>query len=199
MKKLQVFSDMVCPYCYLAEFPLKSALAKTPTPIQIEWMPFELRPPPQPTLKPEDQYLQTAWKNGVYPTARSMGIDKIKLPTISPQPYTRLPFIGYQYAKEKGKGPDYTHNVFEAFFAKDQDIGKEDVLLDIADQTGLDRNEFKKALDDEKYEQAHVNDLKQAKNLRISAVPTFVLYDGDKMVTKHSGMLSEDDILDMIE
>jgi hypothetical protein len=36
-------------------------------------MPFELRPEPHETLRPEGDYLQRAWQQSVYPIARSMG------------------------------------------------------------------------------------------------------------------------------
>ena len=80
---------------------------------------FACRPSPTPTLKPEGQYLQSAWQNGVYPTAKRMGTD-IKLPTVSPQPYTAKAFEGYHFAAEHGKGVEWTHAVFKAFFQQDR-------------------------------------------------------------------------------
>ena len=66
-------------------------------------MPFELRPSPAPTLRPDGPYLQTAWKNSVYPLARRMGVE-IRLPSVTPQPYTRLAFEGLEFAKKHGAG-----------------------------------------------------------------------------------------------
>jgi predicted DsbA family dithiol-disulfide isomerase len=85
----------------LAEKPLKEAI-KDNKEVEVEWMPYELRPFPNETLKPEGNYLQNIWKKYVYPMAESMDIP-IVLPNASPQPYTHLAFEGYQYAKEKGK------------------------------------------------------------------------------------------------
>ena len=90
-------------------------------------MPFELRPEPHPTLRPEGDYLQRAWQQSVYPLARQMSVP-ITLPPVSPQPHTHLAFEGYQYAKEHGKGNEYNHRVLEAFFQDGQDIGDADVL-----------------------------------------------------------------------
>jgi predicted DsbA family dithiol-disulfide isomerase len=59
--------------------------------VEVEWMPYELRPYPNETLKPEGDYLQTTWKNYVYPMADRFGI-KMVLPNVSPQPYTHLAF-----------------------------------------------------------------------------------------------------------
>ena len=45
--KVQVYSDYVCPYCFLAEGPLNEAVAELngdlEGAVEIEWMPFELR------------------------------------------------------------------------------------------------------------------------------------------------------------
>jgi predicted DsbA family dithiol-disulfide isomerase len=68
--------------CYLAEFPLRQAIRGRD--VQVEWMPFELRPETHPTLRPEGEYLQS-----VYQIAQRMGVP-IKLPPISPQPHSHL-------------------------------------------------------------------------------------------------------------
>src|SRR3954454_7467673 len=113
--KIKAYSDYVCPFCYLAEFPLREAIRGKD--IEVEWMPFELRPEPHPTLRPEGDYLQKAWSQSVYPIARHMGVP-ITLPVVSPQPYTHLAFEGYQYAKEHGRGNGYNQRLLEAFFVE---------------------------------------------------------------------------------
>jgi predicted DsbA family dithiol-disulfide isomerase len=62
---------------------------------------------------------------------------EIKLPSISPQPYTHLAFEGYQYAKEHGLANEYNDRVLRAFFQEDQDIGQIDVLTKLAEAIGL--------------------------------------------------------------
>src|ERR1041384_1670711 len=99
-------------------------------------MPFELRPFPNPTLKPDGDYLQRAWQESVYPLARRMGV-AIKLPQGSPQPHTHLAFEGYQYANQHGKGNEYNHQILKAFFVESQDIGNIDVLTKLAGEVGL--------------------------------------------------------------
>ena len=86
--KISVYSDYVCPFCHLAEFPLQEAIKGKD--VKVEWSAFELRPYPNETLRPEGDYLQRAWTNSVYPLAMQMGVP-IKLPTVSPQPHTHLP------------------------------------------------------------------------------------------------------------
>ncbi|GAA1271532.1 DsbA family protein [Sphaerisporangium rubeum] len=169
---IKVWSDYVCPFCMLAEGPLHEATYDLD--VDIEWMPFELRPHPTPTLRPEDEYLPAIWERAVYPMARRMGVD-ITLPTISPQPYTRLAFEGYQYAAEHGKAAEYTPRVLRAFFQENRDIGQLDVLADIAAELGLDAAGFTDALAAGTYTKAHQEALRIAKAHRISAVPTIII------------------------
>jgi predicted DsbA family dithiol-disulfide isomerase len=117
-------------------------------------MPFELRPYPKETLRPEGDYLQRAWQQSVYPIARRMGAP-ITLPKVSPQPHTHLAFEGFQYAKEHGKGNDYNHRVLQAFFVESQDIGQIEVLTKLAGEVGLNLKEFEEALRNRKYREAH--------------------------------------------
>src|SRR5205807_5099896 len=106
-------------YGSLAEVPLKEAVAGKDG--RIEWMPFELRPAPTPTLKPEGDYLQQAWQRSIYPLAEKLGVE-IKLPTVSPQPYTSLAFQGLEFAKDHGHADAYNDAVFRAFFQHSRDI-----------------------------------------------------------------------------
>jgi predicted DsbA family dithiol-disulfide isomerase len=171
--KIRVYSDYVCPFCFLAEAPLEAAVKGKD--VEVEWMPFELRPYPNPTLKPEGEYLQTVWAQSVYPLAERLGV-KIRLPRVSPQPYTHLAFEGYQFAKEHGKAKEYNHRIFTAFFQEEQDIGDLEVLTKLAGEIGLDQEEFKKALETGKYKEVHRKALDHAYNeAKITAVPTFVI------------------------
>ena len=133
MIQVQVWSDFVCPFCMIAEQPLLDAVAAFGAPVDIEWMPFELRPHPTPTLRPEDAYLQTVWPQSVYPVAARFGV-QLKLPSVSPQPYSALAWQGYLFAKAQGKVHAYNDRVLRAFFQQDRDIGRIEVLTQIARQ-----------------------------------------------------------------
>jgi predicted DsbA family dithiol-disulfide isomerase len=171
---IQVYSDYVWPYCLLAEFPLDEATRGKD--VVVEWMPFELRPEPEPTLRPEGEYLQRAWARSVYPLARRFGVP-IALPPVSPQPHTDLAFEGYQFAKEHGGGDAYNRRVIRAFFQQGQDIGRADVLTRLAGEVGLDERQFREALDSRRYREAHRQALGHAARAGITAVPTFVIGD----------------------
>ena len=138
-------------------------------------MPFELRPYPNETLRPEGDYLQRAWQQSVYPLARQMGVP-ISLPPVSPQPHTHLAFEGYQYAKDHGRGNEYNHRVLKAFFVEGQDIGHTGVLTRPAGEVGLDEKEFEEALRTRKYREAHRRALRHAyEEAGVTGVPMFVI------------------------
>ena len=138
-------------------------------------MPFELRPEPHETLRPERDYLQRAWRQSVYPIARRMGVP-IVLPRVSPQPHSHLAFEGYQYAREHGKGNEYNHRVLEAFFVEGRDIGDIEVLTKLAGEVGLDAEGFEEALRTRKYREAHRRALRHAyEEVGVTGVPLFVI------------------------
>lgn len=169
---IKVYSDYVCPFCFIAEKPLREAAEGKD--VIIEWKPFELRPYPNDTLKPEEDYLQGTWKQSVYPLAEKYGV-KLTLPKVSPQPYTHLAFEGFQYAKEQGKADDYTRRLFEAFFQEEKDIGEISVLSGLAEEIDLDKAVFKEALETRKYKDRHQQELEQASKENITAVPAFFI------------------------
>lgn len=170
-----VYSDYVCPYCFLVEGPLYEAVENVSRDsgvnIEVDWMPFELRPEPNPTLRPEGDYLQTGWARSVYPLARQLRVE-ITLPSVSPQPYSRLAFEGSLFARQHGKLREYNHAVFCAFFQEDKDIGRIDVLREVAEGIGLDGNEFAGALENGVYRDEHAKLLRHAvEEMGIRSVP----------------------------
>lgn len=173
--KVTVWSDFVCPFCLIAEQPLRQAVQAVESAgvlVEIEWMPFELRPHPTPTLRPEDPYLQTVWPQSVYPEARRFGVE-LKLPSVSPQPHTSLAWQGYQHAKAQGLGTAYNDVVLSAFFQQDRDIGRIEVLAALAAGIGLDAQAFTAALHDGRYRVAHASALAQARAEGVNSVPAF--------------------------
>lgn len=170
--KIQVWTDFVCPFCLLGESIIEKAIEGLN--VEIEWMPFELRPYPTPTLKPEDEYLPRVWKASVYPMAERLGVP-IQLPTVSPQPYTRKAFLGLQYAKQQGKGNEYTIAVMKAFFQQNLNIGEDQVLKSILAILGLNPAELDEFVNSPQANAQHDADLQYAKQLGIQAVPSLAV------------------------
>lgn len=191
--KISVYSDYVCPFCFLAEQPFYEAIQGQED-VEVEWMPYELRPYPNETLRPEDDYLQITWKQSVYPLAKEMGVP-ITLPNVSPQPYTSLAFEGYQFARENGKGNEYNSRIFRAFFQEEQNIGDVDILTRLAEDVGLDPETYRHALENRTYKETHEKALAHATSqAEITAVPTFVIGK-----TKVSGIQTKETLETLIE
>lgn len=149
-------------------------------------MPFELRPYPTPTLRPEGDYLRSAWERSVYPLAEKLGVT-IRLPEVSPQPYTRLAHEGLEFARENGRADAYNHEVFVAFFQRSENIGSLDVLASIAAHVGLDEQLFRDAIQKHHYSQKTDAHLREAYELGVTAVPTMLI--GRRVL---SGLYPED-------
>ena len=194
MTKVKIYSDYVCPFCYLGEQILEEVRNENPElELEVEWKPFELRPFPTPTLRPEEEYLPKVWRTSVYPMAEKLGVN-IKLPTISPQPHTDLAFEGFQFAKEQGKGDAYTIRLFEAFFKENKDIGKTEVLSQLAQEVGLDQEAFKEALESRRYKEQHEEAFQESLKSGIQAVPTFQI--GDKL---YQGVIPKEELRELLK
>ncbi|SMO71262.1 DsbA family oxidoreductase [Melghirimyces algeriensis] len=173
---VKVYSDYICPFCFLAKASFEKAIQGKD--VEVEWMPFELRPSPSPKLDPvNDPSKRMGWDQFIKPTAKKWGVH-MKLPYVSPHPYTNLAFEGFHFSKEHGKGKEYNDRVFTAFFQEEQDIGDIDVLTNIAGEVGLNQGDFREALMTRKYKEIQQQSLKHAnEEAQITAVPTFIIGD----------------------
>ncbi|MAT38049.1 MAG: thioredoxin [Ectothiorhodospiraceae bacterium] len=173
MASITLYSDYVCPFCLLAEQVLSDAIAGRD--VDITWRPFELRPSPEPTLRPEDPYLPSIWQRSVYPLAQRLGVP-IELPSISPQPHTAKAFELLAMAQDQSLDHAYSTRVLRAFFQEDQDIGKPEILIRLAAEVGLDPDEARLALANGAYAQRHQEALRHAReDMQITSVPTIVV------------------------
>lgn len=170
---IDVYLDYVCPFCFLVEPALDEL--KRDRDVEVTIRPFELRPHPVPTLRPEDDYLPRVWEASVYPMAERVGVP-VTLPTVSPQPRTEKAFLVLQLAQEQGRAENYTEAMFTAFFREDRDIGVEDTIIDIATSVGLDREEVVAALHSDDRRTRHRENLDYAaKTVGVQAVPAIAV------------------------
>ncbi|MEC9376028.1 MAG: DsbA family protein [Pseudomonadota bacterium] len=171
---LKIYSDYVCPYCLLFKLVLEEATKDLN--IKVDWKAVELRPYPNPTLRPEDDYLPDVWASSVYPLAKKLNI-QIRLPTVSPQPYSRLAHEGYRFAELAGLADQYNDEVFRAFFQRDSDIGDLEILINIANKVGLNKKAFRAALESEEFTSAHNKSLSKATERGVFSVPNVWVND----------------------
>ncbi len=140
---LDVWSDYVCPFCYLEEPILEQMKREFGDELTVQWRAFELRPEPVPTLPPDSDYLVNIWDRAVYPMARERGMN-LRLPSV--QPRRRLALEAAEFARVED-GFDAMHGaIFRAFFEDGRDIGKIETLLELGEKCGLARAPLERAL-----------------------------------------------------
>lgn len=174
--RIDVWSDYVCPFCYLELPAIRRLEARFADRLQVVWRAFELRPEPNPTLDPNGEYLNTTWAQSVYPMAAQRGM-QLKLPPV--QPRSRKALEAALFADAHGRFGQMHEALFRAFFEEGRDIGQTGVLCAIAADNGLDAQALRDALDHERYTAQVLDDEQLAHSLGVSGVPIMLLRTGD--------------------
>jgi predicted DsbA family dithiol-disulfide isomerase len=169
--RVDVWSDFNCPWCFLASVSLEQ-LQQTHG-VNVVWHSYELRPkgsPPMPEAyrikietesRPRMEHMaKTVY--GVQINSGKFGID------------SRPALIGDKYAEEHGKGTEYHKATFSAYWTQAQDISDPNVLGDIAQSVGLDREGFLQALSNKSYEALVDTDILLAQQMDITGVPAIL-------------------------
>ena len=117
MRKVRFYYDVVCPYSYLESHEVEAA--EDAEAVEVEWLPFELRPAPAPLLEVRGDHLRTDWTHNVYRRALERGFE-IHLPRY--QPRSTLPLAACLWAGEQGRLRAFKHALYEAFFCEGEDI-----------------------------------------------------------------------------
>src|SRR5215216_5711501 len=133
MRELRFYYDVVCPYSYMESYAVEAA--EDAGDIEIEWLPFELRPAPKPLLEVRGDHLRVDWTRNVYARAQALGIE-IHLPRY--QPRSTLPLAACLWADEQGRLRDFKHALYEAFFCEGLDIATDGEIARAAERIGLD-------------------------------------------------------------
>ena len=142
--KVIFYCDYVDPACYLLNRALR---ALAPAGIRLACRPFELRPPPLPTIDPQSG----VWKarcDGVRAGGRDYGL---RVPMPRWMPWSRKAHELFLHARAAGCCGAVHAALFRSFFEKKADIGRIDVLVALAEEQGLDASEARAVLDVDRY------------------------------------------------
>ena len=143
--------------------------------VEIEWLPYELRPEPVPlpdVAGPDGDRFRQNWERGVAPLAAQFGVE-MHFPPVKPR--SRLAHEAAEFARDRGEFDAMRRAIFRAYFVENRDIGLPAVLAEVAREAGLDAARLRSALDSGQYTQ-RVADLEQvSRRLGVSAVPTIVI------------------------
>ena len=183
--RVVVWSDYVCPFCYL-ELPVLDRLEREAgVPVAVEWRAYELRPDPVPTLDPDGAYLHRVWNQSVYPMARERGMT-LRLPPV--QPRSRKAHEATAFARAEGRFDAMNEALFRAFFAEGRDIGDPDLLVAVGREAGLDADGLARALAEGRFTAEVLADEAEARRLPLSGVPALAVSPG-KGLTEHGYLL----------
>ncbi len=177
--RITVFSDYVCPFCYLEEPDLARVREEYGDRVEVDWRAYELRPDPVPTLDPDGEYLHRVWNASVYPMARSMGMT-LRLPPV--QPRSRKALEAAEFARDNGRYDTMHTALFKAFFEDGRDLANPEVLLDVAASVGLEREDLRTALEENRYTEKVLSDEKLAARLGVGSVPTMLVAPADALL-----------------
>lgn len=133
MKKLRFYYDVVCPYSYMESRAVEAA--EDSGQVEVEWLPFELRPAPSALLEPRGDHLRVDWTRNVYRRALALGVE-IHLPRY--QPRSTLPLAACLWAGGHGRLRDFKHALYEAFFCEGEDIATDEQIARAAERGSLE-------------------------------------------------------------
>jgi predicted DsbA family dithiol-disulfide isomerase len=184
--RIDVFFDVVCPWCYIGKHRLTRALAQRPLPgLEIRWQPFQLNPE-MPKLGVDRQSYMIAKFGGrermrqinavVAEAAGKEGLP-MNQGIIRRTPNTVEAHRLIRHAGELGEADRMVDALFHAYFAQGLDVGDRATLVEIAVDMGFDRKRVGGVLASEMgIAEIQAADLR-ARQLGIQAVPCFV-FDG---------------------
>jgi predicted DsbA family dithiol-disulfide isomerase len=165
---LHFFFDYVDPASFLLERRIRAMEDSGLFPLVME--PFELGPPPRELLDPLDGSWAAHWKT-MDTAAEAMNL-RLARPWIVP--WTRKAHELALHAREEGRFREIHDAIYRAYLLEGQDIGRVDVLVNLAQGHGLDRNTVKPVLDVDLHTGAVVERRERGLALGVTRVPTLI-------------------------
>ncbi|MFV3073128.1 DsbA family oxidoreductase [Niveispirillum fermenti] len=180
---IEIYSDLVCPWCFLGTVRLDRALAERPgVRVDIRWMPFQLNPDLPPSGMSRDLYFTA--KFGGVERARQMSAVveqaaardglSLRLDLVKRIPSTLQAHRLVRFAERFGKATNLTLALFHAHFQQGRDIGDRDELRVIASENGLDGDAVADYLAGDGDVAAVRGSDSQARQLGVQAVPCYI-------------------------
>lgn len=186
--KIQIWSDIQCPFCYIGKRHLEAALAdfEQADQIEIEWKSYQLDPTiPEQIAADQNVYEYLAERKGmsvaqskamhdqVTQTAQAAGLTYRFDKAIVANSGKAHQII--QMAKEHHLGDKAEEVFFKAYFTEGKDLGHQETLLALAQEIGLTATQVEEALTSPKYKALVAQDIQEAAQIGVRGVPFFVL------------------------
>ena len=176
---LEVFSDYVCPWCYLAS--ARVARLKKEHGVQVELVHFPLHP----ETPPQGKSLAELFAGRGYDIASMQAQMRARMQAEGLPYGDRKMTYNSRLAQELGKwaaslpegqpGREAIHDaLFRAYFVEGRNIGEPEVLVQIAESVGLPGEQAREVLEKRSYREAVDADWQKSRDYGVTGVPTFV-------------------------
>jgi predicted DsbA family dithiol-disulfide isomerase len=187
--RIDVWSDLVCPWCYIGKRRLERALAEFPERERVEIVhrSFQLNPSaPMGTTARRRDYLMAkyGWSAA---QAEKIDADMERRAAadgleyhLSAEGLTGNTFDAHRLvhlARERGRQDAVVEGLFRAYFTEQRSLFDHASLETLANDVGLDPDDARHVLEGKKYSDAVAADIDEARALGVSGVPFFV-FDG---------------------
>jgi len=182
--KIEIWSDIVCPFCYIGKRHLEQALAKTGKTVEIEWKSFQL----DPSVTADDagasivehlaakKGMSIEQVNGMMSQVESMannaGLD-MKLRTSFVMNTFHVHRV-LHFAKSVGKGSELKEAFLKAHFTDNVNLNEEENLIRVAVSVGLNEENVLRVLRSNEFEEDVNEDAYTAQQFGARGVPFFV-------------------------
>ncbi|MDQ1113807.1 putative DsbA family dithiol-disulfide isomerase [Microbacterium testaceum] len=187
--KIDVWSDIACPWCYIGKRNLENGLAATASDddapvVEIEYHSFELSPDtPEDFDGGEVDYLSQ--HKGISPESAREMLDRVTGVAADAGLEYRFDILKHtntvkahellHFAKENGRQLELAELLMSAYFLEGRHVGRDDDLVALAVEAGLDEDAAREALASQRYRPAVRADQAQAQQYGITGVPFFVI------------------------
>jgi len=184
--KVEIWSDVMCPFCYIGKRRFEDALQKSghAGEVEIEWKSFQLNP----DMKTDpniniDQYLADI-KGFSLDHAQQLNAQVTQMAAEAGLTYNfdravvANSFNAHRFshlAKKHDLGDKAEEQLFKAYFTDGKNIDDNGTLIELGTAIGLDANEIKQTLESGAYADEVKHDVAEAQHLGIRGVPFFVM------------------------
>ena len=183
--KIDIVSDVVCPWCVIGFINLQKAIKELKDQIEFEisWKPYELHPEIPQNGYDKKLYLQQKFgdlsgRQSPYKQIEEIG-DSLGF-EFNFSKTERIPntFNAHRLlwkAKREGLQTELSEALFKAYFTDGRDVGSVEVLSDIANEVGMDKEKSKKFLISKEGGQETADEEMSFIEKSIGAVPTYFI------------------------
>lgn len=183
--KIEIWSDVMCPFCYIGKRNFETALAQFADKdnIEVEWKSFQLDPTvPEVAEESQEDYLVKrkgmsreqvqGMLNNVTEMAKQVGLEYHLDKSVMVNSRKAHQLI--QFAKTKNLGNEIEERLFKAFFTEGKNVADIETLTQLGKEVGLDENELQTAFTDDRYKYQMAQDIQEAQKIGVRGVPFFV-------------------------